>query len=127
MIKISKLEKEALDKAGLLQYRRRTRNGGQEDANFTVVNKFHPGRCKTYYVAELPEIMSFLGHFEDINLQPIRQNQLQILIDNNIVTDKNIQHVREFKPEATVFIKENGKIYCKKITEYMITMGIWKK
>lgn len=126
MIKISRSEKDALEAVGLLKFKRKT-NYSYEDANFAIVNKTHKGKNKHYYVVELPEILLFLGRFESLNLQKIREDQLQILIQNNLITENNIQHAGEYKPEATVFIDSVGQIRCKKITEYMIAMNIWRK
>lgn len=127
MIKITQTERDALDRAGLLQYRHRNKGGGMTDANFTVVNRQSNSRNKHYYVVESPEVLTFLEKYDNMNLQNIRAEQLQALIEQGCITQDNIQHYGEYKPEATVYIDREGKIRCKKITEYMLAMGIWKK
>lgn len=65
MIKITKLQKEALEKAGLIKYRK-TKNGLEiQSPNIYVANKEHLSRSKTYYVVEEPKIMKFLGLVKD--------------------------------------------------------------
>ena len=73
MIKISRSQRDALESVGLLKYRRRGFN--PEDEKFSVVNKEHVSRDKTYYVVEEPEIMLFLGFYENQNLQIISKRQ----------------------------------------------------
>jgi len=127
MILVTKSERKALDDAGVLTYRRRLKNGGWEDANFTVVNRQHNSRDKSTYVVETPEILAFLGRYDDMNLQVIRPEQLQILREKGLIHDKDVQHVGEYNPDATVFIDREGKIRCKKVTSYMFELKIWRK
>lgn len=62
MIRISKSEKEALEKAGLIKYRNTTKDGSEiSPPNIYVANREHMSRSKTYYVVEEPKIMRFLG------------------------------------------------------------------
>jgi len=127
MIAITKIERRNLEKVGLLQYRRKLKGGGFQDSNFAVVNKFHKKRNKHYYIVETPEVLAFLGRFDKLNYQKITQAQLEILKKDCHVTDDLIQVYGEYKPNATVFVDQFNVIYCKKITGYMLTMGIWKK
>lgn len=61
MIRITKTQKEKLEKAGLIKYRI-VKNGIEvQSANLYVANKEHMSRSKTYYVVEEPKIMAFLG------------------------------------------------------------------
>ena len=65
MIKITKPQKEALEKAGLIRYRK-VRNGVEiESPNIYVANREHLSRSKTYYVVEEAKIMKFLGYWKD--------------------------------------------------------------
>lgn len=61
MIKITKTQKEALEKAGLIKYRK-VKNGIEvQSPNLYVANREHMGRDKTYYVVEEYKILQFLG------------------------------------------------------------------
>lgn len=126
MILISKQEREALDKAGILQYHRKLKNGGFNDANFVVVNRQHNGRTKHTYVTELPEVLAFLGKYDSMNLQKITNEQLEVLKKDKLVTDKTIQKWGEYNPDATVYIDEDGCPRIKKVTSYMKKLGYWK-
>ena len=125
MILISKRERDVLEKAGLLQYKRKLKNGGFQDANFVVTNKQHKGRTKQTYITELPEILAFLGKYDAMNLQEITSDQLSVL-KQDLVTEANIQNWGEYKPNATVFIDNKGVIRMKKVTPYMKKLGYWK-
>ena len=77
MILITKNERKALDEVGLLKYKRTGYN--PQDQNFQVVNREHCGRDKSIYVTEEPEIMAFLGRYENLNLQKINESQVNQL------------------------------------------------
>ena len=65
MIKISKSQKEALENAGLIRYRKVKDGIETESPNIYVANREHLSRSKTYYVVEEPRIMKFLGLWVD--------------------------------------------------------------
>ena len=55
MIRISRTEKEELDRLGLLRYKK---NGFDPvEQNFVVANRTHKSRNKTYYVVEEQNIL----------------------------------------------------------------------
>lgn len=125
MVRISKYEREQLDKFGLIKYRRTGMN--PQDATIQVTNKEHVSRDKTYYVTEEPQIMKFLGKFENLNMQKINKTQLKSLMDANMATKDNIQNAGEYKPEAFIYVKENGIILMDKVRKCMLFLGIWKQ
>ena len=61
MIKITKSQKQALENAGLIRYRKVKGGVEVESPNIYVANREHLSRSKTYYVVEEPRIMRFLG------------------------------------------------------------------
>lgn len=123
MIKISKRERDNLKKVGLLKDRR---VGYRHcDANYTVANREHCGRDKTIYVTEEPEIMLFLGRYENLNLQKIDKIQLKNLLDKKLVKEEEIQRWNTYIPNALVFEDFNGNYRIKKITKFMIELGFW--
>ena len=61
MIKITKSQKEALESAGLIRYRKVKGGVEVESPNIYVANREHLSRSKTYYVVEEAKIMKFLG------------------------------------------------------------------
>lgn len=124
MILIDKWEREALDRVGLLRYRRVGRNS--QDQNFQVVNKEHCGRNKRTYVAEEAEIMAFLGHYENLNLQKINNNQYQQLVAGGLLTAENSQKWRTYVPNAIAYEDKEGQWRIKKVTKLMLFLGIWK-
>lgn len=124
MILITKYEREALDKVGLLKYKRTGINA--QDQNFVVVNKEHASRDKGYYVVESPEIMLFLGHYENLNLQRIRNDQLKALQDKKMLHDENMQKWGTYVPNALAFEDAYGQWRIKKVTNMMTFLGIWR-
>lgn len=123
MIKISKSERDNLKRVGLLKDRRIGMNG--QDANYTVANREHVGRDKTIYVTEEPEIMLFLGHYENLNLQKINAKQYKQLIDKGILNGNNTQYWGTFVPNAVAFEDATGGWRCKKVTKIMLELGLW--
>lgn len=124
MILITKDQRAALDKVGLLKYKRIGINA--QDQNFVVVNKEHMSRDKSYYVVESPEVMLFLGRYENLNLQKIRNDQLKTLQDNNMLHNGNMQKWGTYVPNALAFEDEEGQWRIKKVTNLMLALGIWK-
>lgn len=123
MIKVSKYERKELERVGLLKNRQVGLN--PQDANYTVTNREHVGRDKTIYVAEEPEIMLFLGKYDDLNLQRISVNQYNKLVEKKILNDANIQRWGEYKVNAICFQDSYGVYRCKKISKIMLELGIW--
>lgn len=66
LIKITKSQKEALEKAGLIRYRKVVNGIETQSPNIYVASREHLSRSKTYYVVEEPKIMKFLGLWKDI-------------------------------------------------------------
>lgn len=124
MIRISKYEREQLEKNGLVKYRQVGHN--PQDANIQVTNREHMSRDKTYYITEEPRIMKFLGHFEGYNMQKISDMQLKKMMAGNIITNDNVQHSGEYKTGAVVYVKNDGTILMEKVSKFMIYLGIWK-
>lgn len=129
MIAISNPQRKELEAVGLLRHRE-TRSNPPQDPNFVVVNKEHRGKNKKTYVVEEFDVLVFLEKYDHPllmkSLQKIRRDQLQTLKDKGLVSEKNIQNSGEYNPGASVFISENGQIRCKKATNYMLALGIWK-
>ena len=124
MILITKDERAALDNVGLLKYKKTGINA--QDQNFVVVNKEHMSRDKSYYVVESPEVMLFLGHYENLNLQKIRKDQLKTLQDKKMLHEGNMQKWGTYVPNAIAFEDAYGQWRIKRITNLMLTLGIWK-
>lgn len=124
MILISKREREALDKVGLLKYKRVGYN--PQDQNFQVVNREHCGRDKSIYVTEEPEIMAFLGHYENLNLQKVNESQMKQLKNGGFLDDNNTQAWGTYVPNAIAFEDRTGQWRIKKVTKLMVFLGIWK-
>ena len=124
MILISRSDRERLDNVGLLKYKKIGPN--PQDPNFVVINKEHMSRNKRYYVVETPEIMAFLQKYDNLNLQKIKQNQLDGLLEKKMVSVDQIQHPGEYKPNAIVFVSDEGIIRIKKIARSRIELGYWK-
>ena len=124
MILITKDERAALDNVGLLKYKKTGINA--QDQNFVVVNKEHMSRDKSYYVVESPEVMLFLGHYENLNLQKVRKDQLKTLQDKKMLHEGNMQKWGTYVPNAIAFEDVYGQWRIKRITNLMLTLGIWK-
>ena len=124
MILITKNERKALDEVGLLKYKRTGFN--PQDQNFQVVNREHVGRDKSIYVTEEPEIMAFLGRYENLNLQKINESQVNQLVSANMLNDNNMQKWGTYVPNAIAFEDRGGQWRVTKITKIMLYLQIWK-
>ena len=124
MILITKNERKALDEVGLLRYKRTGFN--PQDQNFQVVNREHVGRDKSIYVTEEPEIMAFLGKYDNLNLQKITESQVSQLVSANMLNDNNMQKWGTYVPNAIAFEDREGQWRIKRITKIMLFLGIWK-
>lgn len=124
MVKITRSQRDALESVGLLKYRRRGYN--PQDQNFSVVNKEHVSRDKTYYVVEEPEIMLFLGLYDNQNLQIISKRQYEQGLTDKVYTEAQVQKWGEYVPNAVVFIDWAGRYRIKRVSKYMFALGIWK-
>ena len=124
MIKISKNERNNLKRVGLLKERKIGFN--RQDANYTVANREHVSRDKTIYVTEEPEIMLFLGFYENQNLQIISKRQYDQGITNKLFNESQVQKWGEYNPNAIVFVDYAGRYRVKRIAKIMIGLGIWK-
>jgi hypothetical protein len=124
MILINKNERQALDRVGLLKYKRVGHNA--QDQNFQVVNKEHCGRDKSVYVTEEPEIMAFLGHYDNLNLQKINETQYNQLKTGGFLSEENIQKWGTYVPNAIAYEDKNGEWRIKKVAKLMIFLNLWK-
>ena len=124
MILITQNERKALDEVGLLRYKRTGFN--PQDQNFQVVNREHVGRDKSIYVTEEPEIMAFLGKYDNLNLQKITESQINQLVSANMLNDNNMQKWGTYVPNAIAFEDREGQWRVKKITKVMLFLNIWK-
>lgn len=91
MIKISKSQKEALENAGLIRYRKVKDGTEIQSPNIYVANREHLSRSKTYYVVEEPRIMKFLGLWVE---KPKKNKNKNF----NNKFNKNHNKRRDFKP-----------------------------
>ncbi len=124
MILITKSERQALDNVGLLKYKRTGYN--PQDQNFQVVNREHCGRDKSIYVTEEPEIMAFLGRYENLNLQRVNDGQVKQLVSGGFLNDNNMQKWGTYVPNAIAFEDREGQWRIKKVTKLMLFLEIWK-
>jgi hypothetical protein len=124
MVLISKEERKALDKVGLLRYKKVGFNG--QDQNFQVVNREHLSRDKSIYVVEEPEIMAFLGRYDNLNLQKINVLQLKSLREGGFVNDSNSQYWGTYNPNAVAYEDREGNWRIKKTSKMMLFLGLWK-
>lgn len=124
MILITKSERQALDNVGLLKYKRTGYN--PQDQNFQVVNREHCGRDKSIYVTEEPEIMAFLGRYENLKLQRVNDGQVKQLVSGGFLNDNNMQKWGTYVPNAIAFEDREGQWRIKKVTKLMLELNIWK-
>ena len=89
MIKISKSQREALENAGLIRYRKVKDGIETESPNIYVANREHLSRSKAYYVVEEPKIMKFLGLW----VERPKKNK-----NNNKSKNFNKNKKRDFRP-----------------------------
>lgn len=124
MVKITKSEREALERVGLLRHKKVGYNAC--DPSFYVANKEHTGRNKHTYIVESPEVMKFLGRYEDQNLQRINEKQYESLCEAGLVNEKNTQYWGQYNPKAICYQSQFGEFRIAKITPLMMHLGLWK-
>lgn len=124
MIKITKSEREALEKVGLLRHKKVGYNAC--DPSFYVANKEHTGRNKHTYIVEDSDVMKFLGYYERQNLQRINEKQYKNLLDNNYINEDNIQRWGQYNPKAICYENQFGEYRVAKIASIMMFLGLWK-
>ena len=122
MVLINKYDKMKLEKVGLWRHKREGRNS--QESNFTVCNKDHNSRAKTYYIVEELETMRFLGMWDKSNVVKINLNQFNKLKELNILNEKNIQQYSTYIPNARCFISNNNDIYVAHDKEILSVLGI---
>lgn len=97
MIRISKSQKEALENAGLIRYRKVKDGIEIESPNIYVANREHLSRSKTYYVVEEPKIMKFLGLWVE-RPKKNKNNNKNKNFNNNFNKNYNKNKKRDFSP-----------------------------
>lgn len=124
MIKITKSEREALERVGLFRHKKTGYDAC--DPSFYIANKEHVGRNKHTYIVEEPEVMRFLGKYDGLNLQRINDKQLDSLQKAGFVTEQNTQKWGEYVPGAICFEGPYGDYRIVKMTSMMLHLGLWK-
>jgi hypothetical protein len=122
MVLINKYDKMKLEKVGLWKHQRTGKNS--QDSNFTVCNKDHNSRAKTYYVVEELEVMRFLGIWDKSDVIKINQTQFDKLKELNFLNDKNIQKYNTYIPYAKCFISNTNEIYIVQDKKLLSVLGI---
>ena len=127
MIRITKQERQALESVGLIRYRRQYGRQIVQDSNLVITNKDHVGKnCKTYYIVEEPNLMKFLGYYDNLNLQKITKEQFDTLVEKGLLKEDNIQHWGTFNPKAVCYEDQFGEYRINKNTQLMVALGLWK-
>ena len=88
MLSVGRRQIDALREVGLLKDKKTGLN--VQDPNYTVLNKFHKARAKTYAVVETPEILAFLECWDRCNLQEITARQFNQLVEEKRLNESNI-------------------------------------
>lgn len=127
MIRITKQERQALEKVGLVRYRKQYGYKIIQDSNLVVTNREHIGKnSKTYYIVEEPVVMRFLGYYDGLNMQKINESQYQLLLEKGLLNENKIQHWGEYKPGAICFENQYGERRIMKVTQLMLALNLWK-
>ena len=121
MVLINKFDKKRLEKVGLWKHKREGKFA--QDSNFSVCNKQHNSRAKTYYIVETFETMRFLEMWDRANVVKISNQQLEKLQNKKIITEKNIQKYDEYIVEAKCFIAKNGDIYVARENKILFALN----
>ena len=118
---INKFDKKRLEKVGLWKHRQEGKNS--QESNFSVCNKQHNSRAKTYYVVENVETMRFLEMWDKANVVKISSQQLEELKSKKIISEQNIQRYNEYVVNAKCFIANNGDIYVAKEKRILLALN----
>jgi hypothetical protein len=121
MILINKLDKKRLEEAGLWKHRQTGKNS--QESNFSVCNKQHNSRSKTYYVVEHTETMRFLEIWDKANVMKISEEQFNKLKNKKILNSNNIQTYNNYIPNAKGFIANNGDKYVTKEKKILLALN----
>ena len=117
---INKFDKKRLEKVGLWKHKQSGKNS--QESNFSVCNKQHNSRSKTYYVVENLDVMRFLEMWDKANVMKISQQQFEDLLQKKIISEDNIQKYNEYVVNAKCFIANNGDIYVAKDKKIMLAL-----
>ena len=126
MVMINKQERQALDKYGLIKYKKVHNGVVVEEPSLVVTNKEHVGKnAKSYYVVESFPVLAFLGKLDGLNLQKVTDSQLEHLKEKGFLNDSNMQKYQTYVPGAIAFQNGEGQWYLKKIAKLLIEAGVW--
>ena len=120
MLPINKFDKKRLEKVGLWRHKREGRYS--QESNFSVCNKKHKSRAKTYYVVEELNVLRFLGMWDIANVQKISEEQFNDLKQKNILNEHNIQKYNEYVEKAKCFFDKNGDIYVARDRKILLAL-----
>lgn len=123
MLRVERREIELLRKVGLLQDKRTTT--GQE-ANYTVLNRTHKSRVKTYAVVETIDVLKFFEFWDRCNLQEITKDQFKQLCDEERLGTGDIQYPQTYLPSAIAYVSSDGRYFVQKMAKLLIPLGIWR-
>lgn len=121
MVLINKFDKKRLEKAGLWKHKQKGRFS--QESNFSVCNKQHNSRAKTYYIVETFDVMRFLEMWDKSNVKRISEQELKKLKDKKIITEKNTQKYGEYVENAKCFIARNGDIYISRENKILFALN----
>lgn len=120
MVLINKIDKEKLEKVGLWKHKRQGKFA--QESNFSVCNKQHNSRAKTYYIVENEEVMRFLGMWEKSNVVQISLQQFEELKRKKIIDENNIQRYNEYVIGAKCFIANDGNVYVAREKKMLLAL-----
>lgn len=118
MIKIDQAQIKKLKDVGLL----REKTDSQEP-NYTVANKEHPSRAKTYYLTEEIPQMRFLGFFCDNKVFKINSEQLNKILQK--YPNIEIQTMNQYNPKAKIYNYDAQNVYAVKEPEILKILNNW--
>ena len=124
MLSVGRRQIDALREVGLLKDKKTGLN--VQDPNYTVLNKFHKARAKTYAVVETPEILAFLECWDRCNLQEITTRQFNQLVDERRLNESDIQRSGEYVERALCFVSRDGRYFVQKVAKLLIPIGVWR-
>lgn len=120
MILINKIDKKRLEKVGLWKHKRQGKFA--QESNFSVCNKQHNSRAKTYYIVENEDVMRFLGIWDKSNVIQITHQQFENLKKKKIINENNIQKYDEYIVGAKCFIANSGDIYVARDKKILLAL-----
>lgn len=121
LISISKLDKQNLEKAGLLKHCNKTK---RTIPNFYISGKQHKSRDKNCFMVDTDIVLKFIGRFDSFKLPKITKEQFDSLVEAKLITENTIQNYGTYVKGANCYYLSAHDIYIERQRPLMEFLGM---